>query len=498
MACLVVFLIVAAAYSYLNRDPYVRDHNVESRLALVRAMVDEHRFEIDSYHNTLFATGDKAFYRGHYYSDKAVGSSMLGAIVYKGVLWSAAKAGWVIRFKYFRDVMTILTIGIPSALIAPFLYLIAQHISSSPGKALFVAFGISFGTPFFKYSTLFYGHTLAGVFLLLSFYLWFQYRQLNIITWPRALLSGFLAGWMVITEYPTVILAAGLGVYALYTLWEKGRLLDWELYLPLGFGALIPVSVLLFYNYASFGGPFVFGYTHEAREIFRSAHATGFFGVGWPDPATIYAMTFHPTMGIFWQSPVLLFALPGWYLMLKTQTHRAEAWFTLLSVVIYTAFFSGYYMWWGGSSFTPRHLIPVLPLFALPLVFLPRKLFPFAVAAGVISIMQNLIVSVGSSEGLGEFISRRSPEGLFLPSGGSTIYDIFLPNLMGGKMVQTLGGSLFGLNGFQSLIPLLILEIILVAALIIIIGGRQRPESGSATSQDLSNHGPELSAQRPV
>src|SRR3989338_809626 len=53
--------------------------NESSHLDLTRAIIDEHRFEIDSYHNN---TIDKRFYNGHFYSDKAPGLSFLAVPIY--------------------------------------------------------------------------------------------------------------------------------------------------------------------------------------------------------------------------------------------------------------------------------------------------------------------------------------------------------------------------------------------------------------------------------
>ena len=44
---ILVFVMVLIAYGYFSTE---RDANINSRLALVKAFVDEGRFEIDSYH----------------------------------------------------------------------------------------------------------------------------------------------------------------------------------------------------------------------------------------------------------------------------------------------------------------------------------------------------------------------------------------------------------------------------------------------------------------
>ena len=48
--------------------------NQNSRFALVRAMTERDTLQIDAYRE---ATGDRAVWNGHYYSDKAPGASLL-------------------------------------------------------------------------------------------------------------------------------------------------------------------------------------------------------------------------------------------------------------------------------------------------------------------------------------------------------------------------------------------------------------------------------------
>jgi hypothetical protein len=462
-----IFLIALTAFSYFNRDNNRRDHSVESRMALVKALAEEGRFEIDSYHNSLFSTSDKALYDGHYYSDKAIGISLLGAIIHKAILTVGAQMGWSIPFKYFRDVITILTVSALSAWIAPLYYLFIRRISSdtNPGRAAMLALVLALGLPSFKFSTFFYGHSPAGLFLLAAFYIWFVYRQTDVITWPRVFLSGFLLGWMILTEYPTVLLAAAAGIYILYVLGIKRRLGDWRIFVQIGLGGSIPIGILLFYNFAAFGNMLSLSYTHEAAATFNIAHNTGLFGVSLPNPAAIVYMTIHHTMGIFWQSPVLLLAIPGWYMLLKSTQYRAEGWFSLLTITLYLVFMSGYYWWWG-YAFTPRHLIPTMPLFALPIAFVPRKYFPYLILAGIVSVFQMLVVAAGNSDGLPELLIGAFVTGT-ITSPGSTVYSIYFANLQHGLFVHNLGETIFNLEGYAMFLPLAVIEGIFLMALLV-------------------------------
>src|SRR3970040_1888806 len=70
------FVLVFITYSYF---PHSASANCRTRFDLVRAIVEQGTFRIDSYHeNTI----DKAIYKGHYYTDTAPGASFLAVPVY--------------------------------------------------------------------------------------------------------------------------------------------------------------------------------------------------------------------------------------------------------------------------------------------------------------------------------------------------------------------------------------------------------------------------------
>ena len=75
---LAAMLFVASAYFY--QDP---EWNGNSRFSLTRALVEHGNFQIDDYISAPgWATEDRALFNGHYYSDKAIGSSLLAAPFY--------------------------------------------------------------------------------------------------------------------------------------------------------------------------------------------------------------------------------------------------------------------------------------------------------------------------------------------------------------------------------------------------------------------------------
>jgi hypothetical protein len=467
-----IFLMVVIGYGYFSSE---RDANINSRLALAKAFVDEGRLEIDSYHNSELYTTDKSFFNGHYYSDKAIGTAVLGIFAYYPVRWIYAHENIRLTPRLFREWLTFLAVSLPTAFLAPFLYVLIKQITGDTTKSFLITLAISLGTPLYKYGTAFFGHTLAAVFYFLAFLIWYYARQRRSISLPLAFVSSFLLGFMVITEYPTAVLVCLLSLYILFTLYQSRQLGNWKIYAIMAAGFMIPICLLLYYNNSIFGTPFTSGYSHENLQLFKTAHATNFMGIGWPDLRIAFYQTFHPSLGIFWQSPVLFLAIIGWLHMAKKEEYRAELYITLSGIVLYTLLFSGYYDWSGGVAFTPRHLIPIMPLFALPLAFTPNRVSIPLLIAVLISVFQNLLMAASGFEGLYEYIHILVNGDHILEHQGILFYQVCLPNIMNGYLMNNRGLQLLGLQGPLSLLPLLILEF----ALLIVYFKLIQPKSNS-------------------
>ena len=149
---ILIFLMLVIGYGYFSSE---RDPNVNSRLSLIKAFVDEGRLEIDDYHRSELYTIDESFFNGHYYSDKAVGTAVLGVLAYYPVRWVYVHAGWKLTPRLFREWLTFFVVSLPTAFIAPFLYLLMMQITASTTKSLLITLSISLGTPIYKYGTAF-------------------------------------------------------------------------------------------------------------------------------------------------------------------------------------------------------------------------------------------------------------------------------------------------------------------------------------------------------
>lgn len=470
---ILVFLMAVIGYGYFSTE---RDININSRLALVKAFVDEGRFEIDSYHSSELYTNDMAYFNGHYYSDKAIGTAVLGIFAYYPVRWVYVHEGVRLTPRLFREWTTFLAVSLPAALIAPFLYMLIKQITASTTRSLFITLAVSFGTILYRYSTGFYGHSLAAVLYFLAFLIWFFAKRNRSISLPLTFASSFFLGFMVITEYPTVVLLFLLSLYILYTLYQSRQLSNWKIYAIMAVGFGIPICLLFYYNYSIYGTLFTTTYSHEYLQIWKVAHSKNFMGIGFPNLTVFFYETFHPSLGIFWQSPVLLLSIVGWFFMAKKEEYRAELYFTIGVIVLYILLFSGYFDWFGGVAFAPRHLVPLMPFFALPLAFLPQKFSIPLLITGLVSLFQNLLMTASGFEGLYEYRYALINGIYIVGNKGMVFYAVCLPNIINGNLTNNRGIQLLHLEGPLSLLPLLFLEFGLLVAYFMLTQRERKPQ----------------------
>ena len=449
---LLVFVLLALIYAYFYHDPRA---NGNSRLGLIFALVQEGHLTIDSFHHRDGTqTIDKSFYNGHYYSDKAIGTSVIGAIFYLPIYWLMQLFNHELELKLIKYLLTLVAVGLPSAFTGSLMYVCCKSITPSKMKAYIATLVITLGTMYLPYSTVFFGHQLAASLLFCAF---FMIYQLKLKPGPREtsqlFLIGLLLGLSMITEYTTAVIVVLLVLYYFHALWRQQPFRDIRtIAIPI-FGGLVPAALLLIYNTLCFGNPLSIGYEHVSHPFFRESMSQGFMGIQWPQPRVLYYLTVHPAHGLFWQSPVLIMALPGTYFMFHAKQYRIEAVIITIGFLSYLLINSGYYLWWGGWTFGPRHIIPVLPFLCLPLAFVPGRVFFLVVIAGLVSVSQMLIVVASVVLVPDTIISRIDTLNYFQYS---SIYNYCLPQLLGGQYAANLGQRLFGLQHWKSLLPIVL------------------------------------------
>ncbi len=482
-SALLVFVLLAFLYGYFSQDA---EANGNSRLGLIFAVVHEGRLTIDSYHNAEgTSTIDKAFANGHYYSDKAIGTAVFGTIVYAPLALLMKLSGHELSLYQIKYILTLAVIAIPSAFAGSLVYLVCETLSGSRLRAYLATLAVTLGTMCLPFSAVFFGHQLAGSLLFISFFLIFQLKLRPDLRqrWGYLFLTGLVMGAAFLTEYTTPVVLLPLALYYIYILRERWSL-RWLRSIALAplAGAAIPLAILMIYNTLCFGSPFSIGYEHLANE-YQPLMAQGIMGINLPRLDALYYLTFHPAEGLFWQSPVLLAALAGFVFLWRDRRWRLEGAIALLAFSAYLLVNAGFHYWWGGFTFGPRYIIPMLLFLAIPLVMVPVRFSPLVILLSVISILEMFIPLAGKMlVPIDYFVN---PERL-IPFKYSPIFNYSWPQLLAGNFAPNLGEKILGLKNWLVLLPNL-LAILAVTGIFLAAEKRLTGQSIQSRQEEPAN-----------
>lgn len=390
--------------------------NEESRFALTRAIVDENRFEIDSFYNL---TGDRIVLNDHYYSDKNPGSSLLSSFFY--LLWEKIYACFPENFKekyngthdYIIEyngnmpivtlinpgffiftsmiLLTFVTSSIPVALTSVIIYKLSRYFTKNEDHRIFLALIYGLATNAFHQALHFMGIALSTFLAFLSFYLIFEnkksYNPKNIF------LSGIFAGFSYVVEPIMLFILIPLIIYVFYV--SKRWFLMFLVSLLIG---LLPIFI---YNYLVLGNPIDVASSYLDRSIWKNAYPETqlpflknndtskivkasfeqtsltelfleHFHLVQPNPWISIRLLFYPYRGLFFYSPILLLSIIGLVYMRKE--FKAEADMMILILVLIILLLSSRRNWWGGYGFGNRYMIPVIPFLVIPITYVIKKI----------------------------------------------------------------------------------------------------------------------------
>jgi hypothetical protein len=438
---------------------------------MIFAVVDDGTFKIDKYvENTV----DYARVGDHYYSDKAPGTAFLGIPLYAGLnnllkqpvldrvlnmlIQNEAFKSTLnpegtgvfeqkVHFAIAQVVLTIFLAVIPTILICFLLFRIMKYFDSRFTSRFIIVIIYGLLTPVIAYANALYGHQLSAFFLFLAFYILFVNDQYS----PWLLLFiGFLLSYSVITEYPTIMIAGILFLYATYRLYSTRKIksIIWIIFS----GALV-AAIWMVYNTHIFGGPLNLGYQYS--ELWTEQHQTGFMSLTIPMWDAFWGITFSNYRGLFFISPILLLVIPGFIFWFRNKQYRIELVVVLSITASMLLFNSSSIMWWGGFAIGPRYLLPMLPFISISLIF------PFLEWGGqkLFKLVTSLLIiwSIIANWGLAFAGQSFPPDTIRNP-----LLDYSLPNIQSGNIARNLG-TIIGLSGLWSLVPLILLLGIVLA-----------------------------------
>ncbi|TDI11795.1 MAG: phospholipid carrier-dependent glycosyltransferase [Acidobacteria bacterium] len=380
VTCLLLFATLFLAGSYFRQ--VVEYDNSSSRFYLLSAIVDHSTFSIDAYHEQ---TIDKSFHDGHYYSNKAFGSSFVAVPIYWALRTLPLTRGDAALTVPQRQMVNMATSTVCFAGLGVLLYLLGMRLGGDARSALLMAFAFSFGSIAWVHATMFSGHIMAAAFSFLAFaVLWWLRRQVaeppqnadrQRLHLLLALAAGLAAGVGALCDYTAMFIALVLAIYALTSR------LSWLQKASFALGGALCASQLLIYNWMNFGAPFSLSYGHLAREEFAEGASQGLLGVGLPSPSVLWQLLASPSRGLLFIMPVFLFAVAGLVVMWRKRRDLRAEWWVVTSVSVGTLLINaGFYGWHGGWAHGPRYLVPMFPFLLLPMVFAPLRGWPFGLA----------------------------------------------------------------------------------------------------------------------
>lgn len=209
---IIIGSVLLSSYAYFHQG---EGWNENSRFDMTRAIVQHHTFRIDAYHQN---TGDKAYFGGHYYCDKAPGLSLTAIPIWELVRETLHLTGrnalsgrGVIAAEYLS---TIVVVGLPTSLAGVALFLLALEFGASLGGATFGALVFGLATPMWCYATEFWGHATAAALLLFAYATAFHIRSPYSAQHDLCMsaIIGLLAGWATVTDFTSGPAAALIGV----------------------------------------------------------------------------------------------------------------------------------------------------------------------------------------------------------------------------------------------------------------------------------------------
>jgi hypothetical protein len=432
LACRRFWLLLAFTYFYFHQGS---DPNQTSRMALVHAMVDRHATDITPEHAL---TIDKGRYAGKMYSDKAPGVAFVLAPAYAivegvdHVLGRSSDDRGIQRARL--HVMSFVAAGIPGVLATFFVLETLILLGASRPIAELLAAGYGLGTLVLPFSTLIFGHVLAACLVAGAFYLLQKWRVAGeSIGFTRAIGLGAIWGSSLVVEYPTGLLVAVSGLYALS--FEPRPRAALRVLGGCAVGAAAPFALHVAFTWVTYGSLFTLPYKYLVEPIFLGSVSTGVLGIGIPTKLGVWGVYVSRYRGLFFLCPFLALVFAGFSRWAASRTLRREMWASAAAIVLYSVFATSYYAWDGGGSTGCRHLIPALAFFVFAIApFASSGKWPLAITASLVVISITVMY-------LSTAVIVQVPEAG--PYEGNPFYDIVVSSLLRGDLDHNLQDAFY-------------------------------------------------------
>lgn len=275
-----------------------------------------------------------------------------------------------------------------SALGVVVMFYLLRFIFRSDRTAVWLSLLYAFATPVFFRTGFLNQNLMLGHIAFLGFVaMWNPSLSERWSGDSRAVLGGVAGGTAVLFDYSGVVLLLGLFGYGIARQLQigtyRGALRHGLLYT---LATLLPIGLLWFYQWKSFGNPFLPG-QHWMPPV--EWIELGYQGYGWPQWELFASLAFDYRFGLFAACPLFLLALAA--PLLNRNARYSLPWLELTFVL---ALFVALWIFFSGSNYTRlqfntgiRYMAAIFPFLFLPAVIvlmrLPRRAVYFIAVASV-------------------------------------------------------------------------------------------------------------------
>jgi len=455
-----LFVLVWISTVWFGSSPY--NANNSTRMFAAVSLVEQGDATIDEFADL---TIDKAKFGRHTYLDKAPGMTIMAM----PAVWAADRVTGRTATRMSKDIgseefwdylrlrlriAVATTVAVLTAFAAVLLLDLATGITGSPRAGFVTALSYALATPVWGWSTTLFGHAPVGALLLIATWaIWRGTagdRELRRLRYP--VMAGLALGWALVVEFPAVIPAFPIGLWALW----RTRAIAWPVRARL-FGVTMAAGVvallpLLAYNHIAFGTPFKVGYQGV---VGFNGMQQGFFGLTYPKAEVLWQIVFGTERGIVWLAPVLLLAPFGLTRLIRAPETRDLGWLCATITVAVLLYNAAYVYWDGGHSTGPRHSLPMVGFLCLGIAPLWQSWNATGKGwlAGLIG--SGLFINFGVAA-----CEIAAPHGYRFP-----LIDPVMTRLFRGE-VNTVAGEYWGWQGGLGLVPYLVVAVPLLGWLI--------------------------------
>jgi len=368
-----IFLTFFIIYSFFAQWNDIWDFN--SSFSLVKAIVEENRIEIDSYHNT---TEVKSYYKGHYYTPIAPGISFLMTWVY------AVCKTFITDPSIHQFLMVIFSNSLCGALSCLLVYKILNFFTKNKMYRLLTTLGYGACTSSFPYSLGFYVYVPTILFILIVFYLLLKEKTKHKKSLKNFFLAGIFIGFTEVIYPVSIFINFSLFLFFVLICAIDKNIVPFFIFI---LGMVIGYLPLISFNYTIFN--FLVFTPVELNKYWSGK------GAGWVPPdvnrfKVLLRVLFYPWNGLFFYYPLLFLSFLG--ILLMFQKKKIECCIILIAfflILVWATFLS---RWWGDFSFGPRRFLLIIPFLILGLPYVLGRLdLKFFLPFFVLSLFTNLL-----------------------------------------------------------------------------------------------------------